>query len=125
MDGSAAAQILRHAGFDQTASEPLTVSTATTGRSASEIEAATADFLASLDAYNRELNGATPSETALAADVVPRNVAYAVGEVVRMLRESEAERCAWQVETAWLAVLAGDIDDLKEHVILEEAAREA
>jgi hypothetical protein len=30
---------------------------------------------------------------------------------------------AWSIETAWLAVLAGDIDDLHQHVAAERAMR--
>ena len=33
-----------------------------------------------------------------------------------------AVRAAWLVETAWSAALAGDIDDVAEHVQLEERA---
>jgi hypothetical protein len=50
------------------------------------------------------------------------SVAYSVAEVARMLREASADREAWQVETGWLAVLAGDIDDVGQHVAEEEAA---
>jgi hypothetical protein len=30
---------------------------------------------------------------------------------------------AWAIETSWRAVLAGDIDDLQQHVAEERAAR--
>jgi hypothetical protein len=30
---------------------------------------------------------------------------------------------AWSIETAWLGILAGDIDDLEEHVIEERTMR--
>lgn len=33
-------------------------------------------------------------------------------------------RAAWLAETAWLAVLAGDIDDLHQHLVEEEGSRE-
>ena len=80
----------------------------------------TADLITALDNYNRDLNGPVPSETVGPDDdSVPRTVAYAVGEVVRMLRESGSGRAALRVETAWLAVLAGDIDDIGEHLAEE------
>jgi hypothetical protein len=50
-------------------------------------------------------------------------MAYAVAEVARMLREADADREAWQVETGWLAVLAGDVDDVRQHITEEETAR--
>ena len=44
-------------------------------------------------------------------------------EVARMLRDAGADRSARKVDTAWLAVLAGDVDDVREHVAQEESAR--
>jgi hypothetical protein len=82
------------------------------------------DFLALLDVLNHELNGAEPSAaTSGKADSISTGVAYSVAEVARMLREAGADREAWQVDTSWLAVLAGDIDDVRQHVAEEEAAR--
>jgi len=40
-----------------------------------------------------------------------------------MLRDFGDDHSAWMVETAWLAILAGDIDDLREHIALEDAVR--
>jgi hypothetical protein len=40
-----------------------------------------------------------------------------------MLREADNDDDAWLVDAAWLGLLAGDIDDLREHVALEAAAR--
>jgi hypothetical protein len=90
-------------------------------------------FHTTLETLNRELNGEIPSESTGSADVVPTDVAYAVAEVTRMLRDyadkggalhpSTGLREAWLIETAWLAVLAGDIDDLQQHLNKEEATR--
>jgi hypothetical protein len=92
--------------------------------SAQEVEAAVADFMDALDALNHELNGAVPSAAVSAeADAVSREAAYAVAEVARMLRDAGAEREESAVHTGWLAVLAGDIDDVRQHVAEEEAAR--
>jgi hypothetical protein len=79
--------------------------------------AAVDDFIATLGRLNRELNGEMPSaSTSGVQAMVPASVAYAVAEVARMLREYPDSRNAWRVETAWLAVLAGDIDDVETHV---------
>ena len=122
---TAAEKICWHAGFGETGLVPHTVSAATAGGSPAEIEAAAADFVALLGDYNLDLNGQAPSSTSSpGSDTVLRDVAYAVSEVTRMLRESGAGQSAWRVETAWLAVLAGDIDDVGEHVVSEEATRE-
>ena len=76
-----------------------------------------------LETLNLELNGDVPSEgVGDTPRLIPADAAYAVGEVSRMLRDDpETPRAAWLVETAWLAALAGDIDDLRQHVSDEEA----
>jgi hypothetical protein len=61
-------------------------------------------------------------------------VVYAVAEITSLLRKHAPfstgtdatqglARATWLVETAWLAVLAGDIDDLHAHLSEEEAMR--
>jgi hypothetical protein len=75
------------------------------------------------------LNGATPSEQLKGEDSIPIVLVYAVTEALRFLRErapgdNSVRRLAWRSETAWSAVLAGDIDDIEEHIQQEEAARE-
>jgi hypothetical protein len=89
-----------------------------------ELSEAVTDFLHTLSGLNHELNDDVPSENINISDAsIPSSVAYSVAEVARMLRTSrETEREAWAVDTAWLAVLAGDIDDVHEHVRGEEAA---
>ena len=102
-----------------------TVCEATARRDRSQIEPATADFIEALDEYNGRLNGPVPSAGVGEAeeDVVSRRAAYAVVEVARMLRDAGADDCARQVDIAWAAVLAGDIDDIREHVTREDSAR--
>jgi hypothetical protein len=101
-----------------------TVSEATASRDPSQIEVATADFIAALGEYNSSLNGSALSvETGKPAegDVVSRGAAYAVAEATRMLRDAGADDCARRVDTAWAAVLAGDIADIPQHVSLEDS----
>jgi len=106
---------------------PGTIVAATGDRHEQQMEAATADFIDALDDFNCVLNGPRPSsglrDAGRRSDVLPVRVAYAVAEAVRMLRDASAADCAWRVEAAWLAVLAGDIDDVPQHVALEERAR--
>ena len=107
--------LLWHAGLRDDAPDPGSVSGATpTGQGVGE---AVTGFLLVLERVNRELNGPRPSERiGVSPDDVPRDVAYAVSEVTRMLRDAEAQDAARRVDTAWNAVLAGDVDDLAEHV---------
>ena len=113
--------LLWHAGLRDGALDPESVSGATaTGQGVGE---AVAGFLLVLERVNRELNGPSPSgRIGVGSDDVPRDVAYAVSEVTRMLRAAEAQDAAGRVDTAWNAVLAGDIDDLAEHVEGEHRA---
>jgi hypothetical protein len=118
---TATERIAWHAGLSEAgALPPGSVSAVTSGGDPADIEAATTDFIGTLDKYNRELNGPVPSETVDPRDdSVPRSLAYAVGEVVRMLRASGSDRAALRVETTWQAVLAGDVDDIDEHLVEE------
>jgi hypothetical protein len=102
-----------------------TVNGATASRDRPQIEAATGDFIEALDEYNRSLNGRIPSAGTGDAgeDVVSRGAAYAAVEASRMLRDAGADDCARRVDIAWAAVLAGDIDDIRQHVALEDSAR--
>jgi hypothetical protein len=105
--------------------DAATVSEATATRDRSQIEAATADFIEALDEYNRSLNGAVPSAGVgdpAAEDVVSRGAAYAVAEAARMLRDAGADDCASRVDIAWAGVLAGDVDDIRQHVAWEDSA---
>jgi hypothetical protein len=114
-----------HAGLlDLPHSESPTIAACTwpVGERSPKLGDAVADFIDALQALNHELNGAVPSDSISGADTVSRGAAYAVAEVIRMLDENgKAQHERWMVETAWLAVLAGDIDDLDEHIAQEEA----
>jgi hypothetical protein len=109
-------RLQQHAGLRPT-NRP-SVSEATGGKPVGEeaVREALDDFLDALQALNLEMNGDNPSESYEGDATVPRTVAYSVGEVVRQLRESGAAMEASRAETAWLAVLAGDVDDLRQHV---------
>jgi hypothetical protein len=77
-----------------------------------------------LQALNHELNGPQPStQVSGKAESIPRSAAYAVAEVARMLGDAAHVIHAWEVDTAWLGVLAGDVDDLRRHVTEEHEAR--
>jgi hypothetical protein len=125
MTESASERIKRHGGIgDGEAVNPLTVAGATGRGDGVEIDAATADLVAALADFNYEVNGATPSmQVSGVRETMERDVVYAVAESVRMLREAAAAQLVEDVETAWLAVLAGDIDDVREHVALERRFR--
>jgi hypothetical protein len=108
-----------HAGLQGDALDPESVSGATaTGQRVSEAVTA---FLLVLERANHELNGPRPSDRVGdgSVDHVPRSVAYAVSEVTGMLRDAEEHDLAGRIDAAWNVVLAGDIDDLAEHVELE------
>jgi hypothetical protein len=87
------------------------------------VDAARADVLGTRQQLNAEMNGSDPSEGFGDEDALPRSLVYAVAEVRRMLRDERHDEDAWAVDTDWLAVLAGDVDDIAEHVELERAAR--
>jgi hypothetical protein len=119
-------RLRRHAGLDEPGDAfGPTVSAATWGpTNPRELKAAVSDFIDTLDALNHELNGAEPSaDVSRKADTVSTDAAYAVAEVARMLRDAGADDEAWTVDTGWLAVLAGDIDDVRQHIAEEAAAR--
>jgi hypothetical protein len=90
---------------------------------AHEVETAVADVFDTLTLLNHELNGPTPSENTDPVMLLPRQLVYAMAEIIEMLRECRAEGAARRVGTAWMAILAGDIDDISEHVRLEEEWR--
>ena len=122
-------RLLRHAGLESGAGSlvpPLASCTAPDSPDADYLADAVADLLGALKRLNHELNGTVPSQSEAKVPEIPRDVAYAVTEVARMLRDvpgSDAQRSAWRVDTAWSAVLAGDIDDIGRHLAEEETAR--
>lgn len=108
--------ILRHAGlgeFDAMDAETISGMTAVREVSDHLLAQAMSEFFQALVVLNKEMNGDLPSESLDRADQVPREVAYGVAEVERMLRAANRAGDADRVEAAWVAVLAGDIDDLE------------
>ncbi len=66
--------------------------------------------------------------------LLPRTLVSAITEILSMLRDygdrlqgpigvKAPARAEWSVGTAWRAVLHGDIDDIKEHLELEDRMR--
>jgi hypothetical protein len=90
-----------------------------------EFDAALLDLLRTLQALSVELNGETPSEVIGTSEKeLPTAAAYAISEITLRLRSRNRADAAWSVDLAWNAVLAGDIDDVIEHVQQErDAAR--
>jgi|HubBroStandDraft_6_1064221.scaffolds.fasta_scaffold133489_3 hypothetical protein len=87
------------------------------------VSVAVAAFLQVLELLNHEMNGPRPAAiAAVGDDEVPREAAYAVAEVSRLLRAAENEDAARQIDAAWSAVLAGDVHDVIENVAEERRA---
>jgi hypothetical protein len=121
-----------HAGFGSAGFQGPSIAECTGLRAErDQLGEAVSDFLAAMQRLNIELNGDLPSGAAAGkAESVPRDVAYAVSEVARMLRADAddaraaevASTAARQVDAAWSAVLAGDIDDIEAHLVDEGLA---
>lgn len=110
--------LLWHAGLQGDPLDPSSISGSTAA--GHNVAHAVADLLDAMALLNREMNGPEPSQVSgVSDDGVPRSVAYAVSEVVRQLGSSAHVIEAWQIDVAWNAVLAGDIDDLADHIELE------
>ena len=100
------------------------------GRASPEdVEPALVDFLNTLLVLNHEINGPTPSGAHASPEMLPFRLVLAVASAILDLAEWEkfAKRAgklvppfAWRAQAAWCAVLDGDIDDLEEHIRLEE-----
>lgn len=83
------------------------------------------DFIEAMQRLNQEINAEQPSAAVDGKeDYVSRGVAYAVAEVTRMLRDAARVSEACAVDAAWNAVLAGDVDDVAEHLEAENWARQ-
>jgi hypothetical protein len=122
--GAGTRSLLRwHAGLEGDRDDAGSISGCTaSGTPAGEAVAA---FIQALQRLNIELNGATPSENVDSRDdPLPRDVAYAVAEAARMLRDTGDDDAASQVDIGWSAVLAGDIDDVVEHIAQERRGRD-
>lgn len=127
---SAVDEILWHAGLNK----PLDIENMANlsielwqPSSKARLEAAFDSLMRSLSRLNTELNGVVPSESAQRNGTIPSRLAYAVAEIGRMSREARDKVASpifrdlidgklRRMEVAWLAVLAGDIDDIKGHL---------
>jgi len=131
-------RLRRHAGFGGAEDElhpALSVSWCLGSKdvSSERLEIAMADLVEVVALLNLEVNGSTPSQFTHGVQDIPRDVAYAVAVIINQLRQracygaveikTSLTNAAWVVETAWLAILAGDIDDLQTHLAEERAMR--
>lgn len=128
--------ILWHAGFEshiKSDSLPLIECGGSGINNIEEFKLSLNKFLMCMQKINREINGITPSNSIKKDQDIPRKVVYAISELMRVLREisekssiskigDTAQYAFRAIEIAWLAVLAGDIDDLLQHIDLEEQA---
>ena len=120
-----------HAGlFELVESEATSISDyVARGRGVDDaLWAAIEDVLDILSELNVQVNGQAPSEMISGKEEnFPRVLVYAVMEILRYLESlpkgEAANRGHWLVMTAWSAVLAGDIDDIRQHLRDEELAR--
>ncbi len=96
----------------------------------------TEDVIEALETLNLDMNGSIPSQSTTRKAQFPRDLVYAISEIIRLTHQSvngatsdtereDATRAAWKLEVAWAAILAGDIDNLRKHIAEEEAARNA
>jgi hypothetical protein len=96
-----------------------------------QVEESTEDALGILNELNILFNGEIPSESTTSINEFPRRLVYAVSELIGFAHKTathnkdpkaaeQAARAALRIEIAWSAVLAGDIDDLLDHVAGEE-----
>jgi hypothetical protein len=110
-----------HAGLD---GDPLdAASVSGSANSGLGVPASVDAFVQVRERLNHELNGSRPSEDlGFAQGDVPRDAAYAVAEVTRMLRAVGQAEAAAEIDVAWSGVLAGDIDDVVLHLAQERAA---
>lgn len=125
-----------HAGFEQLEEKDVPSVAKCTYRSGNDVpdvRKACADLMSAMTSLNFEVNGPCPSkDTSTRLSALPIGLVYAITEILRMLREphglppEDREFCklaAWRAETAWSAILAGDIDNIAEHVREEESWR--
>lgn len=93
-----------------------------------------AHLMGELQKANLFINGPVPSETIRPDTDVPRQLAYAVSNLItqcielaasekRSTNPKEFVAWAWKLSCAWDGVLAGDIDDVVEHAEVEASAR--
>lgn len=128
-------RLLWHAGLASlppSSTFSICESTSSPSASPETIESAVSDVIDALTRLNYEINGSPPSETPAKNGNLDRRLVYAMSEILRLLKPDAdtpdnirhcLERSEWAISTAWLAVISGDIDDIKEHLSEEEKAR--
>jgi len=96
------------------------------------------DMIDCLEAINKELNGETPADNPAPRPPVDRGVALAVSSVIHdgwkyhliwesrnFLHKGSRDQLAqalWAISCAWVLVLHGDIDSIRDYVEYERAA---
>lgn len=93
------------------------------------------DVLDCLEVVNRAVNGDVPSETFAKARPLDAELVYSVAEILHegwelVVFETPSEPAAsemflifWAISHAWVSVLAGDIDSLRDEIRFEAQAR--
>ena len=136
----AARRLRHHASAAESDSFTYALLQAERARTAPELGPLLADILKCLQAINSELNTARPSEAIEGkANVVARSLAadmsailsegwdsyfrWTSGSQFNEKHRNELATTLFQIGAAWNAVLAGDIDDIREHVETENLAR--
>lgn len=97
------------------------------GQEVRAVGQAVSDLLVVLEQINRELRASRALAPKQSEHVVPLVVAYSMAEILFLLRRggetsSGSKDSFITVETAWRAVLDGDIEDISTHVALERRA---
>jgi len=96
------------------------------------------DIINCLESVNTGVNGETPSETPIPRPPVDRGLALAIstiindgwqyhllwesGDRLRMGFREQLARALWTISCAWVLVLHGDIDSIREYIGYERAA---
>lgn len=91
------------------------------------------------EVVNHQMNGTLPSESIARETLIPRRLVAAITTMIivcletafELQRQSKDSRLsntlqtnAWKLVCAWDAILAGDIDDISNHIRLEQIARQ-
>ena len=97
------------------------------------------DIIDCLEVVNKHWNGAVPSETIDSTKETERHLVYALSQIIhecwQYFREwqelqqfeplvlQQLSLTVWEISCAWIAVLAGDIDEIAEDVEHERMVR--
>jgi len=133
IEPSTPTRILYHAGLGEDASANVP-SISEVARNNGPLSTSLNDLLDTLEQLNLEVNGNDPTDIESGQSSFPRQLVYAVHELICELRraprkdsqsQSREERnaAAWTLEIAWTAILAGDIENIRQHIQQEEWAR--